>query len=252
MSTIVHPTAVVEPGATLGEGCHVHAGAVIRRHCVLGERVVVHPYAVLGGEPQYLGFDPQVESGVHIGDETVIREHVTVNRAMHAGQATRVGRNCFLMAGSHVGHDCEVADHVVLANAVLLAGHVFVGARTFLGGGAGVHQFCRIGAGAMIAGHATITRDVPPNVMVAERNVVAGLNVVGLRRRGLGRETLAELKRAFRVVYAPGNVREHAAAALAGGRFASAEAREFLEFLTGGRRPVARPRRDAAAEGAPE
>ncbi len=165
---MIHPTAIVEPGATLGADCEVMAYAVVTRHVVLGDRVVIHPFAVVGGDPQYLKFERGTAAGVRVGAGTVIREHVTINRSIHAGKSTEVGANCFLMAASHVAHDCEVGDNVVLANAALLAGHVSVGAGSFLGGGAAIHQFCRVGENVMVAGHASITRDVPHFTMVAE------------------------------------------------------------------------------------
>ncbi|MBS0374311.1 MAG: acyl-ACP--UDP-N-acetylglucosamine O-acyltransferase [Proteobacteria bacterium] len=247
----VHPNAIVEDGATLGAGCVIHAHAIVTRHCTLGEGVVVHPFAVLGGDPQDLSFDPATASGVRIGARTVLREHVTVNRATKAGAATELGADCFLMAASHVGHDCRVGDRAILANGVLLAGHVHVGERAFLGGGAAIHQFVRIGEGAMVGGLARITRDVPPFSMAAERDELVGLNVVGLRRRGLQAATLAEVKAAFRAACAPvGRPRELAAAALAGGGFASAEARRFLEFFAGGRRGFLRTRGAAPGQDA--
>ncbi len=241
---MIHPTAIVEPGAQLGAGCEIMAYAVVTKHCVLGDRVVVHPFAVIGGDPQYLKFDRASETGVRIGAGTILREQVTINRSIHPGKATVVGENCFFMAGSHAGHDCEVGANVVLANAALLAGHVRVGDHTFLGGGAAVHQFCRIGESVMVAGHAAITRDVPHFTMVAERDDLIGFNVVGLKRRGFSRAAIAELKAAFHDVYhTPGNVREVAARRLASTVFASAESKRFLEFFAGGTRSFARPRR---------
>lgn len=244
---MIHPTALVEPGATLGPGCEIMAHAIVTRHVTLEDGVVVHPFAVIGGDPQYLKFDRQSETGVRVGAGTVIREHVTINRSIYPGKATSIGANCFLMASSHVAHDCEVADHVVFANAALLAGHVAIGAHTFLGGGAAVHQFCRIGESVMVAGHASITRDVPHFTMVAERDDVIGFNVVGLRRRGFSRVAIAELKAAFKDVYfTPGNIREVAAARLAANAFETIEAKKFLEFFAGGKRSFARARRGAA------
>ena len=250
MATTIHPTAVVEAGAQLGVDCEIMAYAVVTRHCVLGDRVVVHPFAVIGGDPQYLKFDRASATGVRIGAGTVLREHVTINRSIHPGEATTVGENCFFMAASHAGHDCAVGNHVVLANAALLAGHVSVGDHTFMGGGSAVHQFCRIGESVMVAGHASITRDVPHYTMVAERDDVIGFNVVGLKRRGFSRAAIAELKAAFHDVYfTPGNIRQVAAARLAANVDASAEARRFLEFFAGGKRSFARARRaEAEAE----
>jgi UDP-N-acetylglucosamine acyltransferase len=249
MSTLIHPTALVEAGAQLGADCEIMAGAIVTQHCVLGDRVVVHPYAVVGGDPQYLKFDRTSATGLRVGAGTVIREHVTLNRSIHAGGFTVIGENCFLMAASHVAHDCVVGNQVVFANGALLAGHVTVGDHTFLGGAAAVHQFCRLGEGVMVAGHASITRDVPHYVMVAERDDVIGFNLVGLKRRGLGREVIAQLKQAYHDVYfTSGNIRTIAAALLAGGKFTTAEARRFLEFFADGKRSFARARRATAEE----
>jgi UDP-N-acetylglucosamine acyltransferase len=244
----IHSTAIIEEGVTLGAGCVVQAGAIIKKHSVLCDGVVVHPYSVIGGDPQYLKFDPATVSGVRIGAGTVIREHVTINRSIHAGQATVVGARCFLMANSHVGHDCVVADDVVLANNVMLAGHVTVGGNTFLGGGAGFHQFCRIGEGVMVSGLARIALDIPPFAMAAERNEIIGLNLIGLKRRGFSRAAIGEIKDAYRTVYfRPGNISDIAKAALAGDAFKTVEARSFLTFFTEGKRGFARARREAMA-----
>jgi UDP-N-acetylglucosamine acyltransferase len=241
---MIHPTAIVEPGAQLGADCEIMAHAIVMKHVVLGPRVVVHPFAVVGGDPQYLKFDRATVSGVRVGAGTVIREHVTINRSIHAGKETVIGEDCFLMAACHIAHDCAVGNHVVLANAALLAGHVAIGDHTFLGGGAAVHQFCRIGDGVMVAGHASITRDVPHFTMVAERDDIIGFNVVGLKRRGFSRAAIAELKAAFQDVYfTPGNIRDVAAARLAASAFETPEARRFLEFFAGGKRSFARARR---------
>jgi len=245
----IHPTAIIEEGVQLGADCVVHAHAVIKRHTVLGAGVKVHEFAVIGGDPQYLKFDPATVSGVQVGAGTVVREHVTINRAIHTGQTTRVGARCFLMTGSHVGHDCIVADDVVLANNVLLAGHVEVGANCFLGGGSAFHQFVRVGEGAMISGLARISRDVAPFLIAAERDEVPGFNVVGLKRRGFSREAIAELKNCFFAVFAGGDPRKLAAARSAAG-VQTAEARRFLEFFAGGKRGFIRPVARRAADDA--
>ena len=236
----VHATAIIEEGATLGAGCLIHAHAIIKRGTVLGDGVAVHPFAVLGGDPNFLKFDPATVSGVRIGAGTVIREHVTINRSIYAGKDTVVGSRCYLMANAHVGHDCTVGDDVVLATNIMLGGHVDVGSCTFFGGGAGAHQFCRIGEGVMIAGLARITQDLAPFLLVAERNEVSGLNLVGLKRRGISREAIGELKDCFTAVFAGSDPRKLAVARLAAG-VRSAEARRFLEFFAGGKRGFARP-----------
>lgn len=244
MTVNAHPTAIIEEGARLGAGCVVHAYAIVTRHAVLGDGVVVHPFAVVGGDPQDLRFDPATTSGARVGARTVLREHVTIHRATKPDGWTEIGADCFLMTGSHVAHDCRIADKVILANDVLLAGHIQVGEGVFIGGGAGIHQFARIGEGAMVGGGARLSQDVPPFSMVTERDEMVGLNMVGLRRRGLPRATVEEIKKAFREVNVPvGNMREIAAAALASGAYASPEARRYLEFFGGGKRSIARARR---------
>ncbi len=249
MSNFIHPTAVIEDGVVIGNDCHIHAHTVLRTGTILGDRVTVHPGAVLGGEPQSLAFDLATVSGVRIGNGTTIRENVTVNRASHAGAETVVGADCFLMAAAHVGHDCSVANNVVLANNVMLAGHVNVGAFSFIGGGAGFHQFCRVGESVMVGGLARVSRDIPCFSMMAERDELVGLNLVGLRRRGFSRETIAELKTLFRdLLWQPGNVRVLATDRLTAGRVVSPEAVRFLEFLTGGKRGFVQARRLAKGE----
>lgn len=233
----IHPTAIVEDGATLGAGCEIHAHAIIKRGTVLGEGVAVHPFAVVGGDPNFLKFDPATVSGTRIGAKTVIREHVTINRSIYPGKDTVVGARCYLMANAHVGHDCTVGDDVVLATNIMLGGHVDVGDFTFFGGGAGAHQFSRIGEGVMIAGLARITQDLAPFLLVAERNEVSGLNLVGLKRRGFSREAIGEIKECYAAVFAGGDPRKLAAARTA----RTPEAKRFLDFFAGGKRGFARP-----------
>ena len=244
----IHATAIIEEGATLGAGCVIHAHAIIKRGTVLGEGVAVHPFAVIGGDPNFLKFDPATVSGVRIGAHTVIREHVTINRSIYPGKDTVVGARGYLMANAHVGHDCTVGDDVVLATNIMLGGHVDVGSFTFFGGGAGAHQFCRIGEGVMIAGLARITQDLAPFLLVAERNEVSGLNLVGLKRRGVGREAIAELKDCYAAVFAGGDPRKRAATRTA----RTPEAKRFLDFFTGGKRGFARPDPLASADPAGE
>jgi UDP-N-acetylglucosamine acyltransferase len=247
---MIHPTAIVEPGAQLGAGCEIHAHAIIKKGAVLGDRVIVHPFAVVGGDSQDLKFDPAIPSGVRIGAGTCIRESVTINRATHADTYTEVGEKCLLMACCHVAHDCVVGNNVVVANAALLAGHVHVGDNAILGGASLYHQFIRVGEGVMIGGGARLTLDLPPFILAAERNEIVGLNLIGLKRRGVPREAVQELKQAFRAVFfTPGNIVAVAAAELASGRYPSPEARRFLGFFANSKRGFARARNSGPAAG---
>lgn len=266
MASCIHPTALVDDVALLGDGCLVGPGVVIEKGVEVGANCCLEAHAVLqagtrlesgvkvgigaviGGLPQDLRFRPEVRSGVWVGADTVVREHVTINRATAEGGWTRVGARCFLMAGSHVAHDCVLGEGVVLANNVMLAGHVKVGDHSFLGGGAAVHQHGRIGRGVMVSGLTRLSRDAPPFVMVAERDWVCGLNLVGLRRRGYPEAMRRQLKEAYHAVYqSSGNNPFRAARELLvePERWVP-EVREFLQFFGDSRRGVVRPRRRGA------
>jgi UDP-N-acetylglucosamine acyltransferase len=229
----VGPCAVIEAGVRVGPGCRIHAHAVLRAGTVLEANVEVHPHAVLGGEPQDLRFDRDTPSGVHIGAGTIIREHVTINRATATGANTTVGANCFLLAACHLPHDASVGDGTVIANAALFGGHVSIGAHCFIGGSAVFHQGVRIGDGVMASGNGAFTRDIAPYLLVSGRDRVNGLNRVGLKRQGYPAAAVGELKELFRAVLdTPGNPRELAAALTAETELG----RRFLAFFAGGTR----------------
>ncbi|MGK0310331.1 MAG: UDP-N-acetylglucosamine acyltransferase [Lentimonas sp.] len=239
--SVVGPYSVIEDGVIIGENCSIAAHVILRRGSVLGNEVTVDSFAVISGNPQSLTFDASIQSGVRIGDGTVIREGCTIHRASSEGGNTVISGECFLMAQAHVAHDCELGSGVVLANNVMLAGHIEVGAKTFIGGGAGIHQYCRIGAFAMVAGNASITADIPPYTMVSERNSAHGLNLIGLRRGGFERAEIADLKQCYRMVYiGDKNVRKKAAEILKEGKYGTTRAGEgFLRFFEQGNRGFA-------------
>ena len=233
----VGPFAIIEAGATLGAGCRIAAHAIVKARAALGAAVRVDHFAVVGGDPQDLSFDASTDSGTLIGDRTVIREHVTIHRATKAGERTVIGADCLLMAGSHVAHDCVLGAHVILANGCMLGGHVHVGDKAFVSGGVAVHQFCRIGGGALVSGNAVITEDVPPNGLAHGRNLIAGLNLIGLRRRAVPTPAVTEIKKAYHAVYATqGACATLAQKALDSGEYLTPEGRDFLTFFLGGKR----------------
>jgi UDP-N-acetylglucosamine acyltransferase len=244
----VGPYAVVESGAVIGAGCRMEAHSVVRRGAVLEEGVVVDCSAVVGGLPQDLHFDPATPSGVVVGRGTVIREHVTIHRATVPGTTTKVGAGCLLMATCHVAHDCQLGDGVILANAVLMGGHVSIGAGAFIGGTAAIHQHVRIGPRAMISGVSRITRDVPPFCMVAERDHLVGLNIVGLRRAGFTRNQIAQIKACYHAIFDEvGNARAKAAA-FPTDMATEETTRLFLDFFCGGKRGFVQPGGSAIEE----
>ncbi|MEM1303464.1 MAG: acyl-ACP--UDP-N-acetylglucosamine O-acyltransferase [Planctomycetota bacterium] len=238
----VGPFATIEAGAIIGPGCRIEARATIKSGVRLGSGNQIAEGAVLGGAPQHLS-PPAETGGLVIGDRNVIRENVTLHRAMHAGSDTQVGDDCLLMVGSHVAHDCVIRDSVVLTNNVMLAGHVEIGERAYLGGGAAVHQFCRIGRIAMVGGMARVVQDIPPFVTIdGGTGHVVGLNRVGLRRAGLLVDEVKQLKAAYHVMYRSGLSFEDRLAELAE-RFPSGAASELEQFLRGGSRGFVRERR---------
>ena len=226
LTTLIHPTAVVSPGADLhptvkvgpyavigekvsvGPETEIGAHVVIDGHTKIGAHNRIFPGAAIGMESQDLKYDGSM-SRVEIGDNNLIREYVTINRATNAGAATLIGHNNLFMAYSHVAHNCVVEDQVIIANSVALAGHVYIESGARISGIVGVHQFVRVGQMAMIGGLSRIDRDVPPYTLVnGNPSRVRGLNQIGLQRAGLTQiehgRLYRELKQAFRLAYRSG------------------------------------------------
>jgi UDP-N-acetylglucosamine acyltransferase len=188
--------------AVIGAGCRILSHATVNAGTRLGEACVVHPGAVIGGDPQDKKFDGG-PTFLEVGPRTVFREYVTVSRATKAGAATRIGSDCLFMTGAHVGHDCLIGNHVTVANTVNFGGHVEVHDRAVIGGLAGIHQFVRIGTMAMVGGDSGLGQDAPPYMITAGSRpaLVFGLNIIGLERNGVSVETRRHLKRAFRCLF---------------------------------------------------
>lgn len=218
--TSIHPTAIIAPTArignnvaigaycvigehvTIGDGCVLHSHVVISGRTTIGARNQIFPFASLGSAPQDLKFKGE-PSELLIGDDNVIREHVTMNPGTAGGGLrTTIGSHCLFMMASHVAHDCKVGNHVILANNATLAGHVEVGDNVVIGGLAAIHQFVRIGAHAMIGGMSGVEHDVIPyGSVMGERANLAGLNLVGLKRRGFERDAIHALRNAYKMMF---------------------------------------------------
>jgi len=194
----VGPYSIVGPNVVLEAGVVIHSHAVVDGHTRLGAGVQVYPFAAVGTKPQDLKFKGET-SWLEVGAGTVIREHCTLNPGTRGDRlVTSVGRDCVLMIGAHVAHDCQVGDSVIMANQATLAGHVHVGANAFVGGLSAVHQFCRIGAGAMIGGMSGVENDVIPyGLVTGNRARLNGLNLVGLKRRGVAKSDVQKLRAAY-------------------------------------------------------
>jgi UDP-N-acetylglucosamine acyltransferase len=220
MTTHIHPTAIIEPGAQLGADVRIGAYSIVGGDVVLGDNVVIHPHVVIAGRttvgagtqiypfssigspPQDLKFRGE-PSRLLIGERNVIREHVTMNPGTEGGgMETVVGSGGLFMVGAHVAHDCRVGNNVILANQATLAGHVVLGDHAVIGGLSAVHQFVRIGEHAMIGGMTGVENDVIPFGRVkGERGFLAGLNLVGLERRGFSKDEIKALQRAFNQLF---------------------------------------------------
>lgn len=219
---MIHPTALIDPSAKIdptaqigpyvvidglaevGARCKIEAHAQLVGHVVVGEGTWIGRGAVIGAEPQDLGFDPATQSSVVLGKKNVIREHVTIHRGSKPGGVTKIGDGNFLMVGCHLAHDVVLGDRNIIANGVLLAGHVHVGNNTFMGGGSVFHQFLRVGDYCMVQGNSSFSKDLPHFCVAARVNRVMGLNVIGLRRQGFTSEDRAAIKSLFRVLFCDG------------------------------------------------
>ncbi len=219
MTARIHPTALIDPSAEvgqdveigpfvvigpksiIGDGCRLAARATLERNVLLGTGVQVGIGSILGGAPQDLKYRGE-ETGVSVGDGTIIREYTTINRATTPSGMTLVGSDCFLMTYVHVAHDCALGDRVTIANGTQLAGHVTVMDSAVLSGLIAVHQFVTIGTHAFVGGATRVNQDIPPFVKAVGNPVeLYGLNSIGLQRHEFPPPTIAALKRAYRLFF---------------------------------------------------
>lgn len=217
---MIHPTAIIDPAAKLGESisvgpfCRIGSGVTIGDRCTLDSHVVIEgptvigsdnrffPFCVIGVPPQDLKFHDE-ETHLTVGSHNVFREYVNVHRGTKGGGGhTRIGDHNFLMVAAHIAHDCIVGSHIIMANAATLAGHVTVEDHATIGAYSGVHQFCKVGVYAYVGGYSVVTKDVMPySKTVSERNTGNyGPNTVGLERKGFTPEQISNIKAAFRVL----------------------------------------------------
>ena len=256
---MIHPTAVVDPGAQLGRNVSVGAYTVIGGDVIVGDDCEIGPHVVIEGDTQIgekttisqfasIGAPPQdityrgEKTGVRIGRRVVVREYVTVHRGTAKGrELTIVGDASFLMAYCHVAHDCKLGEGVIMANSAHLGGHIEIGAKAILGGLVAVHQFVRVGEFALVGGVSGVAKDVPPYTLASGARIyVYGLNEVGLRRNGFSRETLSTLKKAFKIAFRSSLKITQAVEKIRAELSDTPEALHFAEFLATSRRGVAR------------
>jgi UDP-N-acetylglucosamine acyltransferase len=258
----VHPSACVEPGARLGLGvrigpfCHVGSGAAlgdgvelishvsIAGATTIGARTRIFPFAAIGHEPQDLKYRGEPVT-LAIGADCLIREGVTMNPGTEGGGGkTIVGASCVFLANSHVAHDCRLGESVILSNNVMLAGHCQVGDFAILSGGSAAHQYVRIGAHAFIGGLAGVENDIIPfGIALGNRASLAGLNFVGLKRRGFSHEAIHALRRAYKMLFAPTGTLIERAEDVANAFPEEETVQQMVAFLrAGGDRAICTPR----------
>lgn len=241
---IIAPGAVIGENVSIGDGTKIGANVVVGGWTTIGQRCELYPGSAVGLEPQDLKFKGE-KSFCNIGDETVIRECVTISRATGEGEETRIGNNCLFQACTHVAHNCIVGNNVIMSNCAGLAGHVIVEDRVVIGGIAGIHQFVKIGRNAMVGGMAKVVQDIPPYVIADGQPArVIGLNSVGLSRAGISEEVRHDLKQAFRIIYRSGFSLSRAIEEMEMQLNSSVEIENLLRFLRNADRGIMRLRRD--------
>ena len=234
----VDPFAVIEDEVIIGDGTHVMSHAVIMKKVVIGKSCNIFPGAVIGAIPQDLKFNGE-ETIVQIGDNTTIRECVTINRGTKDKWKTVIGNDCLLMAYAHIAHDCILGDHVIIANSVQLAGHVEIGDHAIIGGMAAAIQFSKIGAHTYIAGGTEVIKDVPPYIKAGRSPLCyVGVNSVGLQRRGFTSERINSISEIYRNIYLRGLNISQATQIIEKELPESEEKTEILKFIRDSKRGI--------------
>ena len=200
-NVVVEPFTTINNNVEIGSGTWIGSNVTIMEGARIGKNCRIFPGAVISAIPQDLKFEGE-DSLTVIGDNTTIRECVTINRGTNASGKTKIGDNCLIMATAHIAHDCILGDNSIVVNGVALAGHVIVGKHAIIGGLAAVHQFIHIGDHAMISGGSLVRKDVPPYTKAAKEPLsYVGINSIGLRRRGFSSEKIREIQNIYRILY---------------------------------------------------
>jgi UDP-N-acetylglucosamine acyltransferase len=254
-SARVHPTAIIDPRADVGDdvhvgpfvviegpvrvgaGCTIKAGVHLIGPLTLGEHNEIYTGAVLGEQPQHLKYAGE-PTRLEIGDHNIFREHVTVHRATTQSWVTRIGNHNFLMANSHVAHDCQIGNHCIIANGALVAGHCVLEDGVCLSGNVAVHQFVRIGRLALMSGLSATGMDVPPFMIHQRINTVCGVNVIGMRRGGISNGSIEAIRKAFHLIYRSDLLLSHSLARLEQDFGHVPEVVELVAFIRASKRGI--------------
>lgn len=239
-SVVIDPFVTIEQNVEIGEGTRIGSNVTIMEGARIGKNCTIFPGAVISGIPQDLKFRGEDTLAI-IGDNTTIRECVTVNRGTAAKGKTVVGSNCLIMAYSHVAHDCVIGDNVIISNATQIAGEVVVDNFAVIGGGTLIHQFCHIGPHVMIQGGALVNKDIPPYVKSAREPIAyAGVNSIGLRRRGFTSEVIRDIQEIYRYLYLSGLNNTDAVERIEAELPATKERDEIILFVRNSKRGIIR------------
>ncbi len=257
---MIHPTAIIDPKAEIGEGVEVGPYSVIEKGVVIGQETKIGPHVVIregthigkrchifqfasiGEAPQFSGYKGE-KTLLQMGDENIIREFVTLHRGTVKGSGkTVIGNKNFFMAYCHVAHDCQIGNEVIMANAATLAGHIVIEDWAIIGGLVAIHQFIRVGAYAIIGGFSGVLLDIPPYTKAqGDRARLYGLNTIGLKRANFSEETLKALKKAYRIIFRSGLTLEKAVKGVSGDEISRVpEVQHLLHFIQHSKRGIAR------------
>ena len=257
--TTIHPSAVVDPKAKIGDdvkigplcvvgpdveignGCELVAQVHITGHSTLGENNTIYPFASLGTPPQDYDFEGEV-SYLRVGSGNIFREGFTANLGTKPGTETKIGNDCFFMANSHVAHNCVIGNNVIMANDALPAGYSHIGDRAILAGLTAVHQFCRVGRLSMIGGCCAISKDLPPfMICFSKNNRVSGLNLIGMKRNGIPANSIKAMKQVYRIYFRSNLNPKDALKKIEDEVEKTPEVEEFLEFVRTTERGILSP-----------
>jgi UDP-N-acetylglucosamine acyltransferase len=237
-NVVIEPFANIDNNVVIGEGTWIGSNVTIMEGARIGKNCSIFPGSVIAAIPQDLKFDGE-DTTAEIGDNTTIRECVTINRGTTSRMKTKIGSNCLIMAYSHIAHDCVVGDHCIFSNNSTLAGHINIGDHVILAGMTAVHQFCSIGNHAFVAGGSLVRKDIPPFVKAAREPIsYVGINSVGLRRRGFSAEKIREIQDIYRILYQKSYNNTQATQIIEAEMEATPERDEILQFIKDSQRGI--------------
>ncbi len=239
-NVVIEPFTTINNNVEIGSGTWIGSNVTIMEGARIGENCRIFPGAVISAIPQDLKFEGEDSLAV-IGDNTTIRECVTINRGTNASGKTEIGSNCLVMATAHIAHDCVIGDHSIIVNGVALAGHVVIGKHAIIGGLAAIHQFIHIGDHAMVSGGSLVRKDVPPYTKAAKEPLsYVGINSIGLRRRGFTTEKIREIQDIYRILYQKNYNNSQALGKIEAEMEATQERDQIIQFISNSQRGIMR------------